>query len=50
VVDGRGSRWGPDGRWIQHRHDSYDAALADSRTMTDRRVLVVRLLEERNWH
>ena len=50
VLDGQGGRRGPDGRWISHRHDSYDAALAEARTMTDRRALVVRLIEELNWH
>jgi hypothetical protein len=50
VLDGRGSRRGPDGAWIHHRHDSYDAAIAHARTMTDRRVLVVRLIEEKGWH
>ena len=50
ILDGQGSKRGPDGQWIHHRHDSYDAALAEARTMTDRRVLVVRLIKEENWH
>lgn len=50
VLDGQGGTQDADGRWIHHRHDSYDAALAEARTMTDRRVLVVRLLEEKGWH
>ena len=50
VVDGEGGRRGPDGRWISHSHDSYAAALAEASTMSERRVLVVRLIEELNWH
>lgn len=50
VLDGRGSRRGPDGRWITHEHDSYAAAVAEARSMTDRRVLVVRLLTSKGWH
>ena len=50
VVDGDGGTRGPDGRWITHSHDSYAAALADARAMSDRRVLVVRLVEQQNWH
>jgi hypothetical protein len=50
VLDGQGSKRGPDGRWISHEHDSYAAALAEARGMTDRRVLVVRLLTEKGWH
>ena len=50
VLDGQGSKRGPDGTWIHHRHDAYDTAIADASTMTDRRVLVVRLIEEKGWH
>lgn len=50
ALDGQGGRRGPDGRWIRHEHDSYAAAVAEARTMRDRAVLVVRLLESRDWH
>jgi hypothetical protein len=50
VIDGQGGRRGPDGRWIAHDHETYDAALAEARSMKDRRVLVVRRLASRDWH
>jgi hypothetical protein len=50
ALDGRGGERGPDRRWISHQHDSYAAALAEARTMTDRRVLVVSLLTTKDWH
>lgn len=50
VLDGRGAKRGPDGRWITHEHDSCAAAVAEARSMTDRRVLVVRLLTSKGWH
>ena len=50
VLDGRGSTRAPDGTWTRHEHDTYAAALTEARGMTDRRVLVVRLLTEKGWH
>ena len=50
VEDGLPARRGPGGDWITHRHDSYAAALAEAGTMSDRRVLVVRLMTQRDWH
>jgi len=50
ALDGNGGERAPDGRWVSHQHDSYAAALAEARTMDDRRALVVRLLETKDWH
>ena len=50
VVDGEGSRRDSDGRWISHDHESRADAIAEARTMTDRRALVVRVLTTRDWH
>jgi hypothetical protein len=50
VLDGQGSRRLPNGSWEKHEHDFYADALAAARGTTDRRVLVVRLLESKGWH
>jgi hypothetical protein len=50
VADGLGGRRGPDGAWISHAHDSYDAALAEASSMMDRQSLVVRVLVSKDWH
>ncbi len=50
VSDGRGGERGPDGRWISHVHETYDAAMAQARSMKDRQVLVGRVLVEKDWH
>jgi hypothetical protein len=50
VLDGQGSRRLPDGSWEKHEHDSYAAALAEAVGMDERRVLVGRLIETRDWH
>jgi hypothetical protein len=50
VLDGQGSRRPPDGSWEKHEHDSYAAALAEAVGTGDRRVLVGRLIETRDWH
>lgn len=49
VLDGRGSRRGPDGEWAIRRHDSYAAALDDA-TSTDGPALVVTGVTSRGWH
>ena len=50
VLDGLGGVRRPDGSWEKHEHDSRAAALAEARTIADRRVLVVRLGESMSWH
>lgn len=50
ALDGNGGERGPDGRWVSHQHDGYAGALAEARRMGDRRALVVRLLETKDWH
>ena len=50
VAGGQGGERGLDGTWISHAHDTYDAALAETRTMKDRQVLVVRMLVTKHWH
>lgn len=50
ALDGHGSTRSADGRWISHEHDSYADALAEAKDMEDRRVLVVSILETKDWH
>lgn len=50
ALDGQGGKRGPDGRWISHVHNRYDAALAEASSMEDRRVLVVSVLQTLDWH